>query len=354
MAKIGKIKLYGEIGRWQHSANSISTMLEQLATSHDEIEIRMHCYGGEVFEGYAIFNAIKNCEKKVTIIIDGIAASMATIIMLAADEIQIARNGFLMIHAPSGSSYGDAQKHINTAKLLRKLEATVLSEYSKRSGQKSKDFRKYLDGNDYWFTASEAKALGLVDVIIDPIEELETIDKTTAESLGSKNLFSKYVALSQPDLFNNNLKIKKMKTIALKLGLQENANETEILKKIDQLITTAQSSDVIKKELETLRLSNITSVVDEAVKQKRITADKKDQFIEVGKKAGVEILKATLETIQPAQKVTSVISKNGNNNNSEYTKLSEVPASELVEMRENDKEKYVKLFKAEYGYAPEM
>ena len=357
MAKIGVIKLYGEIGRWEYSGRNMSNILDELASTHDEIQIRMHCYGGEVFEGYAIFNAIKNCSKKVTVIIDGIAASMATIVMLAANEIQIARNGFIMIHSPSGSSHGNAQKHIDTAKLLRKLELSIKDEYASRTGKKSKDFNKYLDGSDYWFTAQEAKELGLVDLVIDPIEGVEDIDKDKAIDLGEKDLYARYTALLvKPDLSIKTTKAKKMKTIALKLGLNEDASESEILNKIAEIIASATGANAVKDELEILRTSNITAIVDAAVEAKQITADKKENFIAVGKASGVEVLKATLETIKPvsAKKVIDGLKPGADAAKSEYKKLSDVPSSEVAEMRKDDRATYVKLFKAEYGFEPEI
>jgi hypothetical protein len=147
----------------------------------------------------------------------------------------------------------------------------------------------------------------------------------------------------------------QMKTIAVKLGLPETATEAEILSKIGLLQTDAATSVTLKKELDTQKEKMIETQVEAAIKLKKVTADKRSHFIELGKAVGMESLKTTLDAISPAVKPTDVIHAGGGAAGSgEYKKLSDVPDKERIELRKNDRAVYVALYKAEYGLEPEI
>lgn len=133
----------------------------------------------------------------------------------------------------------------------------------------------------------------------------------------------------------------ELKAIALSLGLPETATEAQVQAKIAEL-KAAETS------LAEARRSSITLAVDTAIKEKKITADKKAHFVELGEKVGLESLKTTLDAMAPMHKLSGMIDKN-NGGASEYKKLSEVPADQLADLRSNEPETYKKLYKAEYG-----
>lgn len=143
-----------------------------------------------------------------------------------------------------------------------------------------------------------------------------------------------------------------MKAIALKLGLPETATENEILAAIGGLQTSAGNSVKLQSDMDALREATIAGVVDQAIKLKRITADKREHFIGLGKSSGVESLNQTLELIAPATKPTDWIGGNGGQAPVDYKKLSEVPADKRMELRDSDRETYTALYKAEYGMEP--
>lgn len=157
-----------------------------------------------------------------------------------------------------------------------------------------------------------------------------------------------------PLLTLNKIEDENMKTIALKLGLSETATEAEILAKIGTLLVNAEKSVTLQTEMDTLKLANITSVVDTAVSEKRITEDKKEHFINLGKAVGVASLKDTLSLMEPAVRPLDLINRGGGGGTgvrTEFKKLSDVPAEEVMELRKNRAE-YTRLFKAEYGFEP--
>lgn len=150
---------------------------------------------------------------------------------------------------------------------------------------------------------------------------------------------------------------EQLKTIALMLGLADTATLPEVQKQINVLLgyQTANTSlraekEKLEKELDTLRLAGITSLVEEAVTAGKIESGKKAHFIELGKKVGQESLKLTFEAMHGTVKPSMVLNRTGSHAaTGEWKKLSEVPVEELKLMRENDPQQYRKLYKAEYG-----
>lgn len=152
---------------------------------------------------------------------------------------------------------------------------------------------------------------------------------------------------------NNNPQME-LKTIALKLGLPETADETAVLAKIGELNLTAADVEQLKKDKDALTLSQVTSAVETAIRENRLTPDKKEHFINLGKTIGIDSLKATLEAMTPAAKLSKTITPSTGDTppagQKTYNKFSEVPEDELRKMRSENPTEYRRLFKAEYGY----
>lgn len=145
--------------------------------------------------------------------------------------------------------------------------------------------------------------------------------------------------------------------LALTLGLPETADEASINAAIDELKTAKKQNEDLKKEKETLELGRITGAVDTAIKEKRLSADKKDKFVELGKKVGIEELQDILATMTPQTKLSATIGHQGGTPTGSpvtYAKLRDVPADKILELREKNVSEYKRLFKAEYGFECEI
>ena len=148
--------------------------------------------------------------------------------------------------------------------------------------------------------------------------------------------------------FNNqNNKNNSMnKEILQLLGLTETASEQEAVNALRLLKEKADKA-------ESLQLASINALVDGAVADKRITADKKEHFVTLGKTSGIEALRTTLELMQPQRKPTEVIRQTtdqpAGGEHKTYSKLSEVPASEVASLKESNPTEYARLYRAEYG-----
>lgn len=158
-----------------------------------------------------------------------------------------------------------------------------------------------------------------------------------------------------PELSNNHQKSKsemEQKAIALQLGLPETATDAEIAEKLGELKAAKEENAKLQKEKDALTLASITSLVEKAIGEKRITADKKDEFINLGKEIGVEKLTSVFSAMSPQVKLSTVLGQHGTAKTDvpvTYKKLSEVPGDKLLEMREQQPDEYKRLYKAEYG-----
>jgi ATP-dependent Clp protease protease subunit len=130
------------------------------------IHLRINSPGGDVFAAQAICQAIRDTGAKVIAHIDGYAASAATVIATAADEVEIADGGFYMIHNAWTWAMGNANDMTSTAGLLSKIDASLAGQYAKKSGMSVEDLRTAMDA-ETWYTAEEAVAAGLVDRIAE-------------------------------------------------------------------------------------------------------------------------------------------------------------------------------------------
>jgi len=210
--------------------------------------------------------------------------------------------------------------------------------------ERSEDPDYLLPGQKY-ATVTKSKLLEISVVDMggnDDALALYADGKLITLSLGGNNEFLKPI-----NIINQNE--EPMKSIALYLGLPETATEADILAKVTEIKLASDRVTSLEAEAVTQRDLAITTEVDAAITLKKVTADKKDHFITLGKTSGLEVLKTTLELMSPAKKPTDVINLNSKGEVVEFKKLSEVPEAELLLMRENDKDSYCKLYKAEYG-----
>lgn len=149
---------------------------------------------------------------------------------------------------------------------------------------------------------------------------------------------------------------KKMETkdFALMLGLAETATEKEIQETVATMAKRAQQAAALQKQVEQMQEQNILVLVDAAIGEKRITADKKNHFLELGKKLGITEFKSLLDAMPVQKKLSEMIGHENPNQPTEYKKLSDVPTAELLKLRKEQPELYRKLYKAEYGFECEM
>lgn len=163
-----EIWIYDDIGGWGITARQFASDLKSLGDVR-QIELHIHSPGGDVFEGMAIYNLLAQHPAQVTVYIDGLAASMASVIAMAGDEICIPENAAIMIHKPWGISGGDADDMRRYADLLDKVEANLISAYTQKTGKSAEDIALLLDA-ETWLFGSEAISEGFADTLLAPLQ----------------------------------------------------------------------------------------------------------------------------------------------------------------------------------------
>ena len=157
---------------------------------------------------------------------------------------------------------------------------------------------------------------------------------------------------------NNNQKTKTMdqEKLALQLGLPKDADEATITAKLTKLQADNAEAETLRQERDTLRAARIETLVNAAIAEKKIGENKKQQFLDLGKKVGAEVLEQTFDAMSPQVKLSNLVSGGGASGagSAEYKKLSDVPTDKLAELKEKNPAQYKKLYKAEYGFECEI
>ncbi len=169
-----EISIYDEIGAYGVSAKAFLTDLSKLPDKAP-LTLRLNSPGGSVFDAVAIYNALQRHAGTVTVSIDGIAASAASYIAMAGDEIIMPENAFLMIHDPSGMVMGTAADMRSMAEALDKIGGSLLRGYAAKSG-KAEDEIAALMAKETWLDAGEALDMGFADTMAEPVNMAASFD----------------------------------------------------------------------------------------------------------------------------------------------------------------------------------
>jgi len=146
---------------WGVSATDFIQQLDSVSDAKT-LHVRLNSPGGDVFQGKAIAEAIKRFSGKTIAHIDSLAASAATSIAIACDEVEISQDAFFMIHNASSAVWGDKTAMRDTADLLEKIEGSIVAGYVGKTGKDAADIVAWMDA-ETWFSADEAVANGFCD-----------------------------------------------------------------------------------------------------------------------------------------------------------------------------------------------
>ncbi|MEX9784919.1 ClpP-like prohead protease/major capsid protein fusion protein [Providencia manganoxydans] len=177
------IYIYDEIGGWGISARRFTEDLISLGNIN-HINLHIHSPGGEVFEGIAIYNQLKNHNATITVYIDGLAASMASVIAMVGTEIIMPTNAMMMIHKPWGVSWGDANDMRDYADLLDKVESVLIPAYMEKTGKTKEEIEAML-GEETWLTAEECVEHGFANTVIEPVKAMASLSSKRIEEFKS-------------------------------------------------------------------------------------------------------------------------------------------------------------------------
>ena len=208
--KVVDIYIFDEIGTFGMNAQSFIEEIKDFKNS--DINLHINCVGGDVFDGMAIYNILKKRTAKTTVYIEGIAASMGSVIALAADTVVMAENSLFMIHNAWGGANGEAKDMKKTAALLDKISDEIADIYVKKTKLPYDKVKDMMD-EETWLNADEALDLGFVDSISDAIKiaakyDVSKFKNITNEEIKNKlsiNLKSKTMTEELKNWFNGKI-----------------------------------------------------------------------------------------------------------------------------------------------------
>jgi ATP-dependent protease ClpP protease subunit len=170
--KVSHVYIYDQIGGWGVTLDSVKSQVDK---SSDSIAIHIISGGGEVFEGYAIYNFLKGINKPKTVYIEGLCASIATVIAMAGDTIIMSPMAQFMIHNPLVGVEGDAEQLRKYADQLDKIKGQLIQAYQTKV-QLSADELWNMLSNETWLTAEEAKNYGFVTEVKQVMHPVAKVD----------------------------------------------------------------------------------------------------------------------------------------------------------------------------------
>tara|TARA_Y100001973_G_C5189616_1_gene330092 strand:- start:317 stop:1327 length:1011 start_codon:yes stop_codon:yes gene_type:complete len=219
------VYIFNDIGTFGVSAQGFVEEIKEYEGK--ELAIHINSLGGEVFEGMAIYSIIQRRKAKTTVYIEGIAASIASVIALAADEVVMSENSLLMIHNAWGGTQGDASDMRKQADVLDKITNEIAEIYVKQTNIPYDEIIRMMS-EETWLTAEEAVAMGFVDSISEPIKVAAKYDVSKFKNITLEKV-------EQTLSINNKRKIKM--TEELKSWFNS---------KVDDIIAKVKADDTVE------------------------------------------------------------------------------------------------------------
>lgn len=278
-----EIFLYDEIGGFGVNAKGFIDSVRQM--NPKKITLRINSPGGSVFDGLAIYNFLK--ERDVTVQIDGLAASIASVIAMAGKEVKIAGNGFLMIHNPWGGAMGDADDMRETADLLDKIRDSLISTYAAKTKKEREKIKEWME-NETWFSADEAMENGFADSITDQIAFSASINRFTkvpealkAHGQKKNNMENLLKALLEAGLIQSADVSEETATAQFTEAFAslKKVAEENIVSLTEKLNATTAELTEAKAKLDEQAKTEIVAKVDAAIADGRIKAEVRDSWV---------------------------------------------------------------------------
>lgn len=173
-ADTAEILLYDDIGQYGIEAKEFISELNNVKAPN--INVRINSRGGEVYDGFAIYQALKSHPAYVNVTVDALAASIASVIAMAGDNVIMAKNAELMIHDGHVMAQGDAASLTEMVDSLNRVSNNIASVYAERAGGNPDEWRNAMR-KETWYSADEAVAAGLADSVAESSRQTRNLDE---------------------------------------------------------------------------------------------------------------------------------------------------------------------------------
>lgn len=287
-----ELLLYGAISSqqsWWEDRVTPGKFNEELAALGDvsEIIVRINSGGGDVFAANAIFTRLKDCSAKITVKIDGWAASAATIIAMAGDTIKIAKNGVFMIHDPAMTVWDTftAEDFEKMAEELKVIKQSIVNTYAMKSGRDTQDIEQLMSVETWW-TGEDAVSNGFCDEIM--FDDVSTaVENSSHVVVNSVSLdVSSYKTLPRslfnspknPGCFTNTSAAKTQKKEERNMATNESITTVEALTAeypdlVAKIVSNAKEEERARiKDIKETALNGFEDIVEDAMFEHPVSA----------------------------------------------------------------------------------
>lgn len=173
-----EISIFGPIGNtWDGEGVTAAKFIKDFkAIKADDVDLTVNSPGGSLFDGLAIYTAMASSGKNITGKVMGLAASAASLALMACKTISMPKNTHLMVHKSNNGVYGNADDMTKMAAVMASLDESIAATYSARTGKPIEDIKAMLDSGDTWLSADQAVEMGFADVATDLVTATAMFD----------------------------------------------------------------------------------------------------------------------------------------------------------------------------------
>jgi ATP-dependent protease ClpP protease subunit/uncharacterized protein (DUF305 family) len=244
-----EVLIYDEIDPWW-GVSAATFARDVAAIDAETITVRINSPGGDVYEGLAILNTLRGHRARVTTVVDGLAASAASFIAMAGDEIVMCRNAEMMIHDASVYAGGNAEVMRKHAENLDRISDNIASIYAERAGGTTEEWRAVMRA-ETWFSAAEAVAAGLADrTEAAPSTELAPVarfDLSRFQYAGRHAAPAPHTpSATEAEADKKGPRMTALAAIAKRLGVAEDADENTITAALDAALARPSNIDPVE------------------------------------------------------------------------------------------------------------
>lgn len=348
------ILLYGNIGGHDkvEAADVVSELMD-LQSRYSHIDVRINSYGGEVYEGIAICNALRNSSADISIYVDGIAASIASVIALCGKPLHMAKFARLMLHQVSGAAFGtanDMRRAADEAESAERMLAEIIAGKCRMSVAEVTE--KYFSGGEHWISADEALSMGLADSIYD-VPGVSPSQEATSEDI--YNLTNR-LGISQPQNHNDMALLEDLRQNVS--TLKDAATERDVLQRVASLENEAAKVPALQSRVKELEDSLSRSrkaahgaIVGQAVADGRIREEQRESMMALLDSDEANARKLIDSLPKKAARIRDYVDGNGGGS-TDLEKMSwdQIDrANRLQELKDRYPELYEKKFKETFN-----
>lgn len=336
------ISIKGQIAGWRDSEKNFTATVDSLIESGvKDAHLYINSPGGDCFEANEIVNVMKRFPGTVTGEGGALVASAATYIAIHCQSFTMPENGLFMIHQPSGIASGRKAEIKTYLDLLDKISQTYYDAYMARTTMPEKEFKEKWDAGDFWMNAKEAKEYGFATSIGGKTD----ITEDTA-SMIAKAGYNGPVSLTVAKQINNPKNPKKemeLNALLVQFGLSASMSEGQFIETISEWKRKAERVEMLEKKEEDRQNAEIEALLNQAILDRRITADVKEDWREM-LVSNFESGKKMLAAMSPVKKPV-VVKPLGNNSGADmkWEDIMNDPSA-CEKLMKEDPETYDRIF----------